>query len=306
MHTWFKNGKCQSCRTQKIWTGAFYFFMTLCLLLIAFMITSFYLSRQGTNVFREIEKTKSSLYQVALQDTDDVEQIEIVVHRSDSVTVSFDDSDYIKSFSLKLGDDFVNIEDPTWWSRLHKELEQVYCGERGLCESKYFSYSIEVNSSDDPQPTEEKSPYTVIQVPTIEWLKLNAEVFVNKPMVYAMIDLPETGEMRKNVSAESYQNYIEKYPNERSELSPMQIEIDGIVSNYLWQIFDYKEGDDRYYMEMLDDLVKSDNGTLLYRYADGRYLVIEMPKEMLALTEDDLLTGDKTYNISAKVYLVEK
>jgi len=229
--------------------------------------------------------------------------VPVTVRATQSVSLSFPDSDYTSHFSLDLGADFVDQTDPTWWNRVMKEVEQLHCEERGLCPEKYFSYQIIVNGDDD-----QKTVYNIKSIPTVEWLADNVKVYAKKPFTYVMIDLPESGEMREVIDEAGYEKYLDSYRYDADELAKvpqMQLHVGESRIYSAWHIFDYPEDDHRYFMETLEDIQDLPMKSLMYSFGDGRYLVLNIPDELQNLTAEQLLEGDKTFTISAEVYKAE-
>ncbi len=225
--------------------------------------------------------------------------------RYDSAYAVFPESEYTISFSIGLGEGFVDLEADDWFERLQKEIENVYLSERGLAENKYFTTQININSGDAIDKKREKVPaYTVHEIPSVEWLMQNITRGVRNPFLSVTIDLPTDGTLKEVVTREYYEQYSNKYPYEMFELRPMQIIASGQKINTIWRIsvFPQGEGKPDSYLETLEDLQENETGQLLYKFADGkRYLLINLPAEMLTLRAEDLASENINFTVSTNV-----
>jgi hypothetical protein len=116
---------------------------------------------------------------------------------------------------------------------------------------------------------------------------------------YVYIYLPVDGTLR--LSEYTQDEYSLKYESgfERfNNIKLMHVNIDGQVANksqFLWPEEDH-------FFALHNDLRHSNNGQLIYLYSDGRYLITYLTNEVLTLSEDDLLSGEKVFSLEGKLY----
>ena len=241
----------------------------------------------------------SSSKPVELKPTGEVLSVTITATRSLGVWTRLPKSEYSVAFALNLGEDFLNFEDPTWWERYQTEVEQTYLEERGLVPVKGFSAEIIDRSAESAG---EESPYWVFEVPSVEWLQANVDRGLKSPWLYATIDLPQGGNLFREVDAEDHRELLlEAFGEKRDLLRPVVIACETHYPGPGVYRYPKDGGGSTAFMRSVEDLQES--GELLYRFADGkRYTLIQLPDEFMSLTAEDLLDSEYTATLNVEVY----
>lgn len=240
-----------------------------------------------------------------LRPTGESQEISITIVRDDSVSLALPESAFTIHFTLTLGKDFLDFNDPTWYERARAEIEKIYQGERGGAPSGYMKSTIIINSGDGPE--QKKKDHFILEVPSAEWLKENTKRGVNRPFLFAYFEgLPIEGDLRRAYSKEIYDINLEKYPEDRRDLAPMQIRVDGEEIHTIWKTYPEEIGrgqeGDKFFTETLEDMQKSQDGIYLYRFPKSKkYALIQLPSEITNLTAEDLVKGDKKFTLTAEI-----
>lgn len=219
----------------------------------------------------------------------DTMEIKIQLLRHDSVDLSFSKSEYVRSdrLSYGLGSNFLDFDQPDWWSRVQAQLEKD--------QSEFLAEGHEPS---------------FLKVPPVEWLKKNVRRTID--VVYAVkISLPTGGVLQRRVSKEDYDDFRERYPNgdERyPKLDPKHIVSETGENVFtIWNVFESHKNKENYHLEFRKAR-RALEGQLLFEYADeNTYMVIQLPPEFLEMQEGLMPRGfNRDFMAKAVIYKVAK
>ncbi len=184
-----------------------------------------------------------------------------------TTTITLPESEFSISLSFDFGSEYpAGSNDPELWNELQRELQELFLSNGVFNQKKIVS-----------------------QVPTINWLKQNAEVWSSGTRVHYVLDLPVDGILMAASTKQQYQS-VTAYDD-----APFAGEVNGYYFTY--QIKDYTS---QHVMGWYaNDSVTADilhEKQLLFIYPDGHKIILTVPSEML---NEGVAEGD-TFSLRMK------
>lgn len=218
-------------------------------------------------------------------------EVPVRAYREDGAWAGIPPSRYTKNWEdptfsgviFHLGPDFANLDDPTWWDRLHADMERAF--------------------SQAPEHP------ALHEVPPVEWLKQNASRG-DKTHYLVAVTLPFGGRLQGGISEVAFNRYIRDIENGEYHIhgpgdliNPMQIALEDGTQIFSAEV-PFRENGEGSYIGELYRVQMTSNGTLLYEFSDKtRYATLVLPQELMEMGKSQLAVGQPCETvIIAKVY----
>jgi hypothetical protein len=218
-----------------------------------------------------------------LTPTGETQQVKLRAYSFLFVEAVFPASHYTTAtrFGMLLDENYAHMSDNLKWQKLFEEVQYIYAEER-KSESKSYSFN---------------------EIPSIDWLKQNVYWNISKEYMFE-VDLPARGKMQKIVSKEEYKEWTKENPYDDESSKPMHVIVSGADIYSTWP--NIMEDAPQMYMRPFSHLHRDSITKLMYRYEDGkRYLIINLPKAFLYLSEDELDTAPVDITIPVHILIAK-